>query len=449
MKHLQRVLWHEGMFLTPNQLQQWDRVTDWNLRFCLAVAEPLATGFIRLDVDRESLSQGVLGLSACAGILPDGTPFAGPEADPLPPARAFAERFTPGRERLAAFLALPMVRSDGAASPDPDRPTSEPLRYRRDDLPVRDAVQGGAEREVTVAVKNLRLLFEDEPRDGYVCLPAGWIVRTTAGTFALDETWIPPCTALGAAPALQQVLRRVHDIAGARIGELSALRRNRGQGLVEFSASETGSMLQLFALNSAVPALAHLIHHPASHPRLLYLELVRLAGQLATVAADGGVRDLPAYQHLDPGATFTALEAQLRDLLQTQVVMRYVPLPMARGAGSIHTVRLPEAVLDGHRFVLALQTGAPPDRVAAQTPAKAKIASQGRVPLLVAQSLKGLAVTYLPMPPSEIPAQAGTSYFEVVRSGDEWGPVVETRTLSVHLPPDYTELRIELMAVKE
>ena len=449
MEPYQRVLWHEGMFLTPNQFQQWDRVAEWQQRFCLQVAEPLSAGFIRLAVDREGLNQGTFALSAAAGIFGDGTPFACPEADPLPLARAIAERFSSGRERLMVHLALPVVRTGGPCYPDPDRQASEPLRYRRVDAQVADAVFGGADRDITVAIKELRFIFDDEPRDGLTTLPVATLVRTAAGGFALDDSFIPPCTALAAAPALTLMLKRIYDIACARMTELSAQRRNRGQGLVEFSSSETATLMQLFALNSSVPALAHLMGHPGSHPRELHLELVRLAGQLTTVSSEGSARDLPLYRHLDQTASFSALEARLRDVLQTQVVLRYVPLPMAKGAGGIHVARLPEAVLEGHRFVLALQTSAAQDKVASQTAGKAKVASQGRVPMLIAQSIKGLGIAYLSVPPTEIPAQANTSYFEVSRVGDEWTQVVETRTLAVHLPPDFTELKIELMAVKE
>ncbi len=449
MQQLQRVLWHEGMFLTPNQFQQWDRVADWQQRFFLQVAQPLATGFIRLAVDREGLNQGTFALSVAAGILGDGTPFSCPEADALPPARAIAERFAAGRERLVVHLGLPLIRSGGPAFPDLDRVASEPLRYRRSEAAVADAVFGGAEREITVAVKDLRLIFDDEPRDGLTTLPLAVLVRTAAGGFALDEGFIPPCSAIGASPALVQLLKRTFDIACARMAELSGQRRNRGQGLVEFSSSETGTLLQLFALNSAVPGLAHLMGHPTSHPSDLHRELARLAGQLTTLSAEGSARDIPPYRHLEQTASFAALEARLRDLLQTQVVLRYVPLPMAKGPGGVHVARLPEAVLEGHRYILALQTSAAQDKVASQTAGKAKVASQGRVPMLIAQSIKGLGIAYLSVPPAEVPAQANTSYFEVSRTGDEWSQVIETRTLAVHLPPDYTELKIELMAVKE
>ncbi len=449
MEQLQRILWHEGMFLTPNQFQQWDRVADWQQRFFLQVAQPLAVGFIRLSIDREGLNQGIFALTGIAGIFGDGTPIACPEADALPPARAIAEHYTGGRDHLLVHVALPLVRSGGPAYPDPDRAANEILRYRRAEVMVSDAVHGGAEREVTVACKDLRLLFDNEPRDALASLPLARLVRTAAGSFALDDTFIPPCSAISASPALLQLQKRIFDIACARMGELLGQRRNRGQGLVEFSASESGAMMQLFSLNSAVPGLAHLIAHPTAHPRDLHLELARLAGQLTTLAVDGNARDLPLYKHLDQTASFTALESRLRDLLQTQVVLRYVPLPMAKSPNGIHAARLPEAVLEGHRYILALQTSAAQDKVSTQTAGKAKVGSQGRVPMLIAQSIKGLGIAYLSVPPAEIPAQAATSYFEISRSGDEWAQVVETRTLAVHLPPDYTELKIELMAVKE
>jgi type VI secretion system protein ImpJ len=58
-------------------------------------------------------------------------------------------------------------------------------------------------------------------------------------------------------------------------------------------------------------------------------------------------------------------------------------------------------------------------------------------------------VTYLSVPPGEIPAQPGSSYFELQRVGDEWANIVESRAIGVFLPPDFTDLKMEFMAVKE
>ena len=53
------------------------------------------------------------------------------------------------------------------------------------------------------------------------------------------------------------------------------------------------------------------------------------------------------------------------------------------------------------------------------------------------------------VPPGEIPAQPGCSYFELSREGEHWGGVADTRTLGIFLPPEFTDLKLECMAVKE
>src|SRR5208337_3001699 len=105
MDYLQRILWHAGMFLTPHQFQQWDRVNDWQLKSTARILQPLNFGFATLDIDREALSTDAFALRSASGMMPDGTLFSLPEADVVPAPRAFSERITPQSERLPVFLA--------------------------------------------------------------------------------------------------------------------------------------------------------------------------------------------------------------------------------------------------------------------------------------------------------------------------------------------------------
>jgi type VI secretion system protein ImpJ len=449
MDTVQNVLWHEGMFLTQHLFQQADRATDWRVRRALRIAEPLATGFTELDIDREAIATDTIALRIAAGVLPDGTVFAMPEADRLPPARTFKDRFGEQVDRLAVYLATPAQRPGAPSLPDAARPPAEPLRHDRASITVRDAVDGGADREVVVAVRSWRLLFGSESLDGWTCLRLCEIVRSPAGGFALADDHAPPSIALAAAPAVGRIGKRIADIAVARAADLAQARRSRIQGVVEFSASESANYLLLHTLNGAIPVLLHLLRQPGTHPERFHLALAALAGSLHTFASDGHAKDLPAYDHDWPARSAAALEARLRALLETSITARYTPLPVARQPGNIHVARLPEPVTAGHRIYLSVQSSAPADKVMGQTPVKAKIGASTRVPQLVAQSTRGLALSYLSVPPAELPAQPGASYFELQRSGEEWDTVVEHRTLAIHLPPDFTDLRLEFMAVKE
>lgn len=449
MDTLQSVLWHEGMFLTQHLFQQADRAADWRLRKALRIALPLATGFCELELDHQSVSTSTIALRRAAGVLPDGTVFAMPEADRLPPSRSFADRFGEQIDRLPVYLATPALRPGAATVPDGLRPPAEPLRFARSAVTVRDAVEGGGEREIAVTVREWRLLFAGENSDGWTCLRIAELVRSPAGGYTLAEDHAPPATALAAAPAVERIAKRIADICVARAADLGQARRSRIQGVVEFSASESANYLMLHTLNGAIPGLLHLLRQPGCHPERLHLALAALAGHLHTFASEGFAKDLPAYDHERPGVSFAALEARLRGLLETSITTRYTPLPVSKQPGNVHLARLPEPVLAGHRIYLSVQSSAAAEKVMVQTPMKAKIAAAVRVPQLVAQSMRGLAISYLSVPPAELPTQPGASYFELQRAGDEWATVVETRTLAIHLPPDFTDLRLEFMAVRE
>lgn len=449
MDTLQKVLWHEGMFLTPVHFQQSDRAQEAERRLLALAVQPLLRGFVQLTIDAEALTNQSFTLRAATGIFPDGTVFDLPASDVLPEARHLAAAFDGRRERLEVHLALPALTPGGALCDSPEAPSATPVRYHRRAVTIRDEVPGGAERPITTLSKGISLRFAHEGLDGFTSLKVAEVVRQAAGGYALADTYIPSVVSLQASPVLLRLLRRLADIVSARAADLSQSRRQRTQGLVEFSVSETANYFLLHTVNGALPGLLHLLDQPQAHPERLYRELSRLAGQLLTHASDGHPRDLPPYRHDDLAGTFLALDQRLRGLLETHIASRYTPLPLTRAASGIHSARLTEAVLDGHRLYLSVLSSAPSDKIIQQTPIKAKIGAGARVSQLIAQALKGVPLTYLAVPPAEIPSQPGTSYFELQRAGDEWAQVVESRSLAIYLPPDFTDLKMEFMAVKE
>ena len=406
MEYVQRVLWHEGMFITPNHFQQADRHAEAVQTRALLAVQPTLRGVTDLDVDRDALGTGSFALRACAGVMPDGTVFGMPDADELPPSRPFEAAFTSDKDRLGVLLCLPDRRYGSPSSDEATRPSSTPVRFRRRGARVRDEVHGGAEREIPVGVAAFTLRFDGEPLDGQVALRIAEIVRAPNGGFAVSEDFAPTALCWSAAPPVARLLKRMVDICCAKAGELSANRRQRTQGMVEFSVSESANFLLLHTLNGAIPGLMHLAGNPRAHPELVWRELARLCGALHTFAADGHPRDIAPYRHDDLTATFAALDGRLRGLLDTNITARYVPMALTRGGNGVWSCRVPESVLDGHRFYLSVMSSAPADKVSQQTPAKAKVASAGKVPLLVAQALKGLGLTYLSVPPGEIPGPA-------------------------------------------
>ncbi|MEF9672817.1 type VI secretion system baseplate subunit TssK [Pseudomonas sp. PCH446] len=70
------VVWSEGMFLLPQHFQQQERHYRARLAQVLRAVQPHGWGFAALKIDVAQLALGTLALSACEGVMPDGSPFA-------------------------------------------------------------------------------------------------------------------------------------------------------------------------------------------------------------------------------------------------------------------------------------------------------------------------------------------------------------------------------------
>jgi type VI secretion system protein ImpJ len=444
-----KVLWHEGMLLLPQHFQQADRHHEAVLRQLLSQLIPHGYGLAQLAIDGEALAHEQFKLISCSGIMPDGTPFDLPPSDASPLSRPVGKLLSGGTSRLGVSLAIPLDRPGECNASDAGQFDGRPTRFRAATATVVDDHPPGERQEVRMAVRNLRLLLDGESHDGQAVLRLAELVRQPTGAIALAEDFIPPCLTIAASTTLAGQLKRTVDILASRSHDLSASRRQRTQGMVEFAVSESANLLLLHTVNGALGALAPFITEPLVHPAALYAELTRLAAQLLTFAGEGHPRELPAYVHDQPASCFSAMEARLRTLLETNIAVRYVPLPLTRSGERIHAARLPEAVLDAHRLYLSVQCGLPVERVMKEFPLKSKAAASGRLAELVAKSVRGMAMNYLSVPPGEIPAQPGCSYFEISRDGELWKAVADGRAFSIFVPAEFNDLKLELMAVKE
>jgi type VI secretion system protein ImpJ len=438
------------MFLTPHHFQQWDRHHEDLIARRLRISEPRGWGVSELKINEDALANGEFIVSRCAGVLPDGLIVDVPDLDPPPKSRQIGPAFTAKQETMGVYLGSPLVKPGAPACRLDGAPTDRPSRYIGKSAMVPDANTGTNEREIASAVKDLRILFESEPLDDYVTVKIAELGRTATGSYTLKASYIPPCLHIGASPHLSTILRRIVEILSTKSSDLSKQRRSRAAGLVEFTMSEAGSFWLLRTVNAALPPLVHYYHRPQTHPEDVYLEMARLAGELYTFASDGHPKDIPLYVHDDLSTTFTGLEEALRRLMETVIATRCTPISLEKTREGLYTGRVPdEQMLEKAQFYIAIMAGVPEEKVVREVPLKAKISSLDRVNLLIAQAVRGVPVKHLPTPPAEIPVQPGRSYFQLQKQGEHWDAVKSSRVMSIYIPPEFTGLKLELMAVKE
>jgi type VI secretion system protein ImpJ len=443
MKQLQPVIWAKGTFLTPQHLQVQDKFIEDTLNFRLQALKFCPWGFSELTIDQGMLAEGQLVVSRAAGIFPDGLLFEIPDADPPPPSKALAELFEPGMKGMDIYLSVPDYRlrglnvSAGAAGNS---------RYVVEDTVFRDENTGAGDKPVRVARKNLRLLAENENREGCSVLRIVNVVRSEANKFRLNPRFVPPLIEIHGSEYLVGILRGLIEILSVRSSQLAANRRQKNQGLADFTATDIANFWLLYTVNSHFPIFSHLFESKTSHPEELYAAMVALAGSLTTFSPQLRPRDFPLYVHDSLGPLFSELDEKLRSMLETVVPTNLVSLPLKLVKTSIYAATIDdEKYLRNTRLYLAVNAETAEDAIIRDVPRLVKVCSATHVEHLIKQALPGIKLKHLPNPPDALPVKLKHQYFSLSQSGPAWEAVTRARNLAAYVPDDFPNPKLELL----
>jgi type VI secretion system protein ImpJ len=448
MKPVQRVVWSEGLLMTPQHLQQSDLYHEALLGVRLAALSPETWGAIRIEVDAPSLAQGMLKLTRFVGVMPDGVFLdlqdSGAE---MPASRSVLEAFPATRRALPVYLALPAERpgTDNFAAN-----AASDTRYRQAAREVYD-LGGPDQATVHFSERAPVLLVGDEARDGYVSMQILELVRGEGGSLVVSDPYIAPCCRVDSSAFLMAAMRRLLRAAATRQRGLAEGRRQRSGSEVEFRAEEVTSFLLLNTLNGFLPVLSHLVDSGSVSPRQLYLFLCQFTGQLATFAVDVDPTSFPRFAYEDLRGTFEELFARATALLQASVAQHFVAIPLESDSRGMYRAALKEErIVACDRFLLSVKTDMPEQQTAAQLPQLAKVASWTDVQHILSAAAPGapLAATY--RPPPEVPVKAGYLYFTLETGNAYWRNVMAERRIAVYLPPlfDPAQTEVTLIGVK-
>lgn len=445
-----RVIWSEGMFLSPQHLQSLDRYHEALLASRLEAVAPFAWGVSELEIDAAALAAGQLRVERFAGVLSGGlcVAFSGNDAE-APPPRSVAEVFPAGARSLEVWLAVPREREGIPAAGPPGAPDAPRPRFHLASRPVADVMQPGAVVPVDLGKPNAVLLLGSESREDHETILIAEIVRTGSGQLALSESFLPPILRIGATPRLPGLLRDLVARMVARQRELADGRRQREAAVGEVSGADVSRLVQLAILSGAIPGLAHLADLPDAPPRELYLALASVAGQLASFAPDADVTAIPRYAHEEPRTTFDPLFTRIAAYLSGLGVERFTRIPLEiRGLQYIARA-VDDTLLRNAQLILAVRSEIAETVVAEQLPRLCKIAAQNDVQALVQAAAPGAPLQVLHRPPAEIPLKAGTVYFQIDRGHRLWNNVLTERTVAIHLPPpfDPSRTKLEFLAI--
>ncbi|MFH1144467.1 MAG: type VI secretion system baseplate subunit TssK [Candidatus Eisenbacteria bacterium] len=446
MERRTRVVWSEGLLLSPQHFQLQDRFHEERGAELYRAARLFGHGFSRLALDRDAIRNGRVVLNEAAGVLPGGMPFAIPGRDPVPPAREIEKSFSLETDLLPVHLGLRLPR-EGEIEIGP----GTDARFNTLTLEASDGTGTGGtlRRSVEIARANFRILFPGDPLGEYETLPLAQIVRRPEGGFDYRADFISPCIAIDASERLQQVLRRLLEHLLAKSSELADRRRMSGKGVAEFGRDDTAGFWLLGVVNGSIPLISHALRSGDMHPEVAYRILISLAGQLTTLS-DAQVRDLPPYDHDRLESTFVDLMDRIPRLLETVLPRHYTRIPLTQRDAYVHagTIQDDRLIDPAMPIFLGVYANAPASHIQSLFPEMAKVASPDRLESLVAAALKGTPLRLVQTLPAALPAQAGWTYFQVEKSGEFWEGIAGSRQIAIYAPPEFPGILLELIAVR-
>ncbi len=449
MSRYRKIVWNEGMLLSPHHFQQWDNYHEEGLNSRFRYSVPFNYGIVDIQINHEAVTNGSFQLISCQAVMPDGLLVNVPDADGLPDLRQVGDHFKPEAEKLGVHLAIPAKKFGEANFQENGTKATPSVRFLQEPGSVRDETTGSNDQQVAYAKSNLRIIFDDEVRDGYTSIKIAELKRTPTGQLQINEDFIPPTLKVSSSGWMVGMVRQLVEILNTKSGSLGEQRRQRNASVADFTTSEGAVFWLLHTINSSIPTMAHFFNAPLVHPERLYLEMAQLVGKLMTFSVGLYPRDIVKYDHDDLHFTFSNLSSQLKELLETVIPSRCVPIPLEKTRDTLYIGRIEdERLLKEAGFFLAVRAQMPEAKLIEGVPRVVKIGSRDVIDTIIGSALPGVVLTHSNPPPAPIPTRVGFKYFQLDSIGPYWDGIKGSKLIAVYVPDEIPDESLELYAVK-
>lgn len=410
-------------------------------------------GFTRLRLDPQAIRSGTVMVLEAWGVMQDGLAFEIPQGDPPPPSREVQGLEDAEGGTMTVFLGIPSWRPDRAncVLEGEGQPTDGPgHRFLAETVTVTDEVTGVDQKELVLARKNLRLIFQNEVTPDLVALPMAQLRRGPSGLVEFVEDFVPCSLHIGAGDRLQGMLGGLVEMLVSKAKTLAQRRALVGDDLSDLSSEEVLSYWMSHAIHSGLAALTHLVGLNRCHPEELYREMARLAGALSTFSTELGAADLPPYDHDDPTDCFARMEGRIRRLLQVMVPEGFILVPLGARGTNVRASHLEDArVFRKSDWVLRVSGKSRDAELLKNVPSLVKVCSEEDIVRLVEDANPGLPLEHIVQLPSSIPRRLGSHYFRLTQTGPCWELIQARSSVGVYLPDVLSEAEVELVVLQK
>ena len=366
-----KVAWSEGLFLRPHHLQQADRYAENLVEARSAFTTPYPWGFSELEIDRDLAQQGKFGLRRAAGIMPDGAPFSLPGNSPLPAPVSVDEKSA----GMLVWMVLPMAQPN-TREIDDEQAESGSRYIIRPEVLIDSSAKMQVEEEIDIAAPRLSFEIRKTPKPGFANLLCARIVEVNDKAIVFDEKLAPPVLIVAAHATVTGWLDRVIGWVETKLEELARFASDPRAG----GSMQSVDYFILQMLNRQIPVLRHMRGSKYVHPERLYVELLRLAGELSTYSTkERRLKPYQPYDHDNLDSTFAPVLTDIQRFLSVDI-SRAIRLDIVERAANAFLATVTDRNLfRASTFVLEVAAKRSLTEIQNQFPALFKIGPKARV----------------------------------------------------------------------
>ena len=440
-----RVVWHEGLFLRPQHLQQQERfLQQWVAGSCHELRS-YSWGVTQLEIDEQLLKLGKVAIVRAQGIFADGTPFDIPNNTPAPEPYEIPK----DTKNCLLYIAVPLVQPNALLMANKEDKKNL-IRYGIKDIHVSDLHTGQIEGDADVQVGelNLCILPETDKLNAYSVISIARIVESDKdGMVILDDDFIPTVMHCNSSPQIPRFINEVQGLLKHRGDALAGRLAAPGSAGV----SEITDFLMLQLMNNYEPLLEHLSVSKGVFPEELFRILISLAGELATFTREER-RPIKykSYVHDQQQVSFEFVMNEIRHSFSTVVEQKAIGISIEEHKFGIWVATVNDKSLyESSMFVLAVKADVATEKIRSKFPKQSTITSVEHIRELVNAHIPGIDLTPLAVAPRQIPYHSGFSYFELNSQHEYWESLPASGGLAVHVGTKLDNLELELWAIRE
>lgn len=438
-----QVIWNEGLFLQPQHFQQQTRYIDNEIHQRFVSSTGFYWGFVQLQLNLDLLKTGKLGIETAEGFFQDGTYFNIPHKDPAP-----APIDISGDESSELlYLCLPdqhwnvvQIQAEGQAQ--------TLARLKAGQIEAINTHEQGSDAEILqVGMNNTCLRNHSDNREGLHQLPIAKLIRKNQLEWALDPQFIPPFLNARQAPNINNYISKIKSSINNKIQQLQ-IRKFRKSN---YNSSETGDFLLLQTALRYRGVFDHLMKTRLIHPEYVYLEMIKLMGDITLFSENPDLHELPDYLHDDLSLSFLPLSNRILETMAGLHDQHAVQIPLHEKTFGIHLAMIADKhLLANAYFVLVVYAEAPDEQIRKQLPVTVKIGPAEQIRDLVNLNLPGVRLNPLQQAPRALPYYADHQYFQLeTKANPTWKQLENSQTLALHYAGSLPAIRFELWAIRK